>query len=873
MNGAGMKPGNEDGDELEARRAAPAVMDERRREARVAELERELERGRERERDAAEMRKAMLFLLEDVNETASRVEKARAEWVATFDSISDLIFVHDARMRIIRCNRAYQRASGMGFKEIVGRPYYEVFPMTGAPSSKCLSRVERFAGGDSVAEPHAADEEEITLPDSGPTFKVRVYEAGAPEERLFIHVMEDVTEEKASEERVRESEERYRHLFDRMNDAAFLIEAGTGLVLDANRQGEALLGRSRAEILGMRREALHPPEAAEECARRFEEHSRAARTSGFDGTVRRKDGSNAAVNVTVSIIEHGGKSLYLALMRDITERKKAEERLEEEMGLTRQLLMVSYATAHTTDIDKLMGEVVGCLHGITGCDAVLSYLHDARAGVLRPAHSVGLKPGLAPYFRAEPLGADLAFVRSAYGERRSVIVGASGPAWREGGASSRGSRLPLGWAAGLGRMVAIPLMAKDEPLGFILCLYAGRGKGEALVLTEKEKEVMDGISYQVSIALEEARLYKDSVDKAMDLARKVETIQTMHEIDRSILSSLKPGEILEIAASMVARLIYCERAGIHLVDRERGCFALSAGFGVEDAAKGSLIPFGDTMAAEAVRTLTPGYAANLGDDASARPAEKALRDEGFLSVIMVPLVVKGEAVAILSLAARRPAAFTSEDLATIEKLTSQIGVALENSRLITDIEDLFLGTVKTLAEAIDAKSPWTRGHSERVTDLAIGIGEAMGLSGDEVKTLRLAGLLHDIGKIGTYEAILDKPGRLTPEELAVMRQHPAKGADILNPIKQMGEVLPAIRHHHEFYDGTGYPDGVKGPGIPLMARILAVADTVDAMGADRPYRKGKAMDEIAAELRRCSGAQFDPEVVEAFLRTPAASGL
>ena len=137
----------------------------------------------------------------------------------------------------------------------------------------------------------------------------------------------------------------------------------------------------------------------------------------------------------------------------------------------------------------------------------------------------------------------------------------------------------------------------------------------------------------------------------------------------------------------------------------------------------------------------------------------------------------------------------------------------------------------------------------------------------ELKDLELAGLLHDVGKIGTYESILDKPARLNEEEQAVMRQHPVKGAEILAPIKQLKEIIPGVKYHHEFYDGTGYPDGLKGEAIPLHARILTVADTVDAMGANRPYRRGREMDVIVAELKRCSGTQFDPMVVEGFLKT------
>lgn len=193
--------------------------------------------------------------------------------------------------------------------------------------------------------------------------------------------------------------------------------------------------------------------------------------------------------------------------------------------------------------------------------------------------------------------------------------------------------------------------------------------------------------------------------------------------------------------------------------------------------------------------------------------------------------------------------------------------------LQADFEELFLGTVKVLSNALDAKSKWTAGHAERVTKYAVGIGKEMGLEEKSLKELEIAGLLHDIGKMETYIDLLDKKGELTVEEIELIRHHPVKGAEILSPIKQLKDVILAVKNHHEFYDGTGYPDGLKGEEIPFYARILTIADSVDAMSSDRPYRKSKAKDEIIAELTRGSGKQFDPEIVHVFLRIyPAKDG-
>lgn len=186
-----------------------------------------------------------------------------------------------------------------------------------------------------------------------------------------------------------------------------------------------------------------------------------------------------------------------------------------------------------------------------------------------------------------------------------------------------------------------------------------------------------------------------------------------------------------------------------------------------------------------------------------------------------------------------------------------------------ELHELFLAALESLASAIEAKSPWTRGHSERVADYAQKIGQSLGLAEEELEKLRIAALLHDIGKIGTYDNILEKPGKLTGAEYETIKQHPGKGAEMLAPIKQLHDIIPWIRGHHERYDGAGYPDGLKGDDIPFQARILAIADTFDAMTAERPYRTTPGKSQAREEIERQSGTQFDAKVVEAFLRAEA----
>lgn len=210
--------------------------------------------------------------------------------------------------------------------------------------------------------------------------------------------------------------------------------------------------------------------------------------------------------------------------------------------------------------------------------------------------------------------------------------------------------------------------------------------------------------------------------------------------------------------------------------------------------------------------------------------------------------------------------FGTIEASLIRSIAAILGTHLRNIELYQEHEELLLSFVRSLVSTIDAKDPYTRGHSERVAIFARRLGEECELSNEEIQDLYLSGLLHDIGKIGVDDGILRKTGKLTEEELEAIRQHPMIGYSILSGLKNLQPILPGVRNHHESYDGAGYPDGLAGESIPLMARILAVADSYDAMKSDRPYRSGMSREKIEAIFRQGAARQWDARVIDAYFR-------
>jgi putative nucleotidyltransferase with HDIG domain len=351
---------------------------------------------------------------------------------------------------------------------------------------------------------------------------------------------------------------------------------------------------------------------------------------------------------------------------------------------------------------------------------------------------------------------------------------------------------------------------------------------------------------------------------ASQLGRHFKTLTTVAEIDRAVLSVLDREKVVDTVLNRMREVFPCdgvsvtmidsksaERAQTYLRDRQLEQERLVETVEIKARDIQSLYDKPVTLRLD-LEEAEPGYLLPL-----ARRGSK--------SFLILPIFIKQELVGIVSLGYLQAPQLTKEDLEQARQLADQVAVAFSNVRLIEELERLNWGTLRALARAIDAKSSWTAGHSERGTRLAMQIGEKMRLSKEEIDDLHRGGLLHDIGKLSISDKILDKPGKLTEEERQTMNRHATLGARILEPIAAYAKIIPIVLQHHECFDGSGYPDGLAGEAISLGARVFAVADRFEALTSERPYRKALHHKRAAQYIKKRAGTEFDPKVVRAFL--------
>ena len=409
-------------------------------------------------------------------------------------------------------------------------------------------------------------------------------------------------------------------------------------------------------------------------------------------------------------------------------------------------------------------------------------------------------------------------------------------------------------------VAAVPLIAHEHPLGV---LWMGRSKP----MSDSDVRLLTALGDIAANAIHRATLHEQTQQRLQRLA-------ALRQIDVSITGSLDLRLTLNFLLEQVTNQLHVDAASVLLLNPHLHLLEYTAGRGFHSQIIArTRLRLGEGYAGRAVLERQPIRLPNLADEETDFAREQLLTQENFHAYYGMPLISKGQVVGVLEIFHRTPLPVDVEWLDFLEALAGQAAIAIDNAQLFTQLQQTnsqlvlaYDATIEGWSRALDLRDKETEGHSQRVTEMTLALTQTLGSFHDsDLVHLRRGALLHDIGKMGIPDAILLKPGQLTNDEWVIMRRHPEYAYELLSPITHLRPALDIPYCHHEKWDGTGYPRGLKGEQIPLAARLFAVVDVWDALRSDRPYRAGWPEDKVLDHIRSLTGAHFDPVVAEVFL--------
>ncbi len=417
----------------------------------------------------------------------------------------------------------------------------------------------------------------------------------------------------------------------------------------------------------------------------------------------------------------------------------------------------------------------------------------------------------------------------------------------------------------LGPAIFTPILSGDHLLGLLL---VAREKGKLTLLFSLEAtRLIITTSELLGNAINRVRLHTETV-------RRLDHLQTLRAVDQAIASSLDLHITLNILIKHTITQLQVDAATVFLLHpyQQTLQYAAAQGFRTNHIERAEIHLNDDfsgrcVMERSIIQIFDPALVAkNL-------PFARLWSEEGFVNYICMPLIAKGEVKGVLEVYRRTPFTPDGEWLEFLETLASQAAITIDNAQMFNNLQSANMelaiaydATIEGWSRAMDLRDKETEGHTQRVTETTILLAQAMGISDKEILHIRRGALLHDIGKMGVPDHILLKPGKLTPEEWDIMRTHPVLAFEMLQPIRYLQHSLDIPYLHHERWDGSGYPRGLKGEAIPLAVRIFAVVDVYDALTSSRPYREAWSKEKTLEYITERRGTEFDPQVVDAFLK-------
>jgi putative nucleotidyltransferase with HDIG domain len=403
---------------------------------------------------------------------------------------------------------------------------------------------------------------------------------------------------------------------------------------------------------------------------------------------------------------------------------------------------------------------------------------------------------------------------------------------------------------------------EGEIVGSLITVTGEKGRQ----FTSDEVSLLQGLARQAALAITNTRLFKDA-------HRRLEHLQALRAIDLAIVSNHDLRETLEVLLKQITAQLAVDAAVILLMDETRQQLEYGASLGLHSPTlRFTRLRMGEGMAGRAAQQNQIIHIAHLQTDPQTLAYAPSLAREGFVSYYAAPLIAKSKVHGVLEIFHRSALDPDAEWLGFLEALAGQAAIAIDNTTLVQDLQhtnvelsQAYNSTIEGWSHALDLRDKETEGHTQRVTELTLELARGFDFSEAELEHIRRGALLHDIGKMGVPDSILLKEGKLTDEEWNVMRKHPEFAHEMILPITYLRPALDIPYCHHERWDGSGYPRGLKGEEIPLTARIFAVVDVWDALTSDRPYRAAWSREQTLAYLQAGAGSHFDPQVVKVFV--------